>query len=465
MLYYLELSFDEKTGVLTISGNGEMDYQYSWIQPPWEPFLAEITAVELPDGLTDIAGEAFTGCSNLTAITIPDTVTAINWEAFSGCTALLGIDIPDGVTFIGWGAFSACTTLVEVMIPDSVTFIGEMAFYACDALTDVYYCGTEAQKEQIEIGEDNDPLLNATWHYLYANAMSKSLTLEGKIRVNFYVVVSDDALADEDSYALVTLNGVTTKHMVKDAPVSEKNGVVRRQFTQDIFAKQMHDDVTIELFDGSGRRLALFDSDGTETEGGLHYSASDYVEAAMQSSLGESLKELVKACANYGIAAQIQFGYEADGLTLPEDVTSVAVNALSAFEATYTGTLPEGIEKSTSTLLIQADNTIRLYYYLEDGRSIDDYTFTIDTETVTPQSAGNGKYYLEIANIPAQALDQLHTFTVSDGTNTHTVEYCALSYAYKALTYDDTLAPTNLKNMAKALYLYNQKADAYFENN
>ena len=50
------------------------------------------------------------------------------------------------------------------MIPDSVTFIGEMAFYACDALTDVYYCGTEAQKEQIEIGEDNNPLLNATWH-------------------------------------------------------------------------------------------------------------------------------------------------------------------------------------------------------------------------------------------------------------------------------------------------------------
>ncbi len=240
---------------------------------------------------------------------------------------------------------------------------------------------------------------------------------------------------------------------------------MRRLFTQDVFVKQMHDLVTIELFDGSDRRLALFDSDGTEVEGGLMYSASDYVQAALASTLGDALKTLMSACENYGVAAQIQFNYKANGLTLPTEVTSVTIDALSQYEAIYDGTLPEGITKVTSSLLIQADNTIRQYFYLEDGKTADDYSFTVDDVTVTPKDAGNGKYYLEIMNIPAKRLDEMHTFTVTDGTDTYTIEYCALSYAFKALSFDDTLAPVNLKHLARAMYLYNQAANNYFGNN
>lgn len=57
----------------------------------------------------------------LTDITIPDSVTYIGNEVFSGCAGLVGIVIPYGVISIGDGVFSGCTSLT------SITFKGTMA--------------------------------------------------------------------------------------------------------------------------------------------------------------------------------------------------------------------------------------------------------------------------------------------------------------------------------------------------
>ena len=55
---------------------------------------------------------------NSSDVVIPDVVTRIGWEAFSGCTGLTSITIPDSVTTIGWEAFSGCTGLTSITIPD-----------------------------------------------------------------------------------------------------------------------------------------------------------------------------------------------------------------------------------------------------------------------------------------------------------------------------------------------------------
>ena len=54
---------------------------------------------------------------------IPDGTTEIAFQAFKGCTSLKSIVIPDSVTQIGELAFSDCSSVQSIVIPDSVTRI------------------------------------------------------------------------------------------------------------------------------------------------------------------------------------------------------------------------------------------------------------------------------------------------------------------------------------------------------
>jgi hypothetical protein len=54
---------------------------------------------------------------------------------------LLVYTIPNGVTYIMSEAFSGCTSLTSVAIPSSVISIGEQAFFGCTGLTSVYLEG------------------------------------------------------------------------------------------------------------------------------------------------------------------------------------------------------------------------------------------------------------------------------------------------------------------------------------
>jgi hypothetical protein len=52
----------------------------------------------------------------LTAVAIPNGVTSIGYNAFSGCRALASVAIPDSVTEVGGNAFSSCYNLVTVTV-------------------------------------------------------------------------------------------------------------------------------------------------------------------------------------------------------------------------------------------------------------------------------------------------------------------------------------------------------------
>ena len=88
-------------------------------------------------GLKEIGVQAFYFCSNLKEIVIPNTVTSIGDWIFRDCLGLTSVRLPNGITYIGEGVFCGCSGLTEIEIPASVTWIAPCAFCNCIGLTEI----------------------------------------------------------------------------------------------------------------------------------------------------------------------------------------------------------------------------------------------------------------------------------------------------------------------------------------
>ena len=151
-------SLNTSTGVLTISGTGEMT------DSPFRQNSNIIKSVIIENGVTSIVTYAFSGCTSLTSITIPDSVTSIGESAFDGCTSLVSVTLSKSITTIEYSTFFGCSSLTSIEIPKSVTTIVNFAFCGCTNLTDVYYAGTQSEWNKINIGHSNEFLTNASLH-------------------------------------------------------------------------------------------------------------------------------------------------------------------------------------------------------------------------------------------------------------------------------------------------------------
>lgn len=164
---------------------------------------AEVTAVEIPDGIMRIGAYAFYYCNKITSVSIPASVKSIGQNAFSGCNALtkttfeslahlLSIDfessssnpksqnyssnklffgatqagntltIPEGTVSIGNSAFCGCTNYTSVSIPASVKSIGQGAFANCTKLTKTTFASIESLCSIDFKSSNSNPLSNNT---------------------------------------------------------------------------------------------------------------------------------------------------------------------------------------------------------------------------------------------------------------------------------------------------------------
>lgn len=84
-------------------------------------------------------GTVLIRCSKRTTrYSIPNGVEEIAKNAFAGCALLEGVSIPKTITRIGDGAFSGCEQITSILLPDSIVSIGQNAFYGCKALNGIY---------------------------------------------------------------------------------------------------------------------------------------------------------------------------------------------------------------------------------------------------------------------------------------------------------------------------------------
>ena len=128
-------------------------------------YMCVMTGITLPEGLESIGDDAFRSCEKLTSIELPQSLTALGAGAFRNCTALTTITVPEKVTKIGEDTFRDCSGLNSITFPKGVTEVGACAFENCTALTDVYFGGSKADWNKINVHDKNESLLNAEIHY------------------------------------------------------------------------------------------------------------------------------------------------------------------------------------------------------------------------------------------------------------------------------------------------------------
>ena len=77
----------------------------------------------MPDSITRIGYQAFSGCSSLNDITLSNNLQEIDGRAFAYCASLTHLELPQSLEKIGTACFTDCTNLKELTIPENVNEI------------------------------------------------------------------------------------------------------------------------------------------------------------------------------------------------------------------------------------------------------------------------------------------------------------------------------------------------------
>lgn len=131
------------------------------------------------NGIRSIESKMFYNCYNLISVYIPENVTSIKENAFNNCNKLTSVFLPEGVTTLETCAFNNCYRLASITLPNSLVSIDKDAFIGCSAMAEVYYNGTEEEREEkLTIDTGNNTLTDATWHY---NCINPKDHFSGKV--------------------------------------------------------------------------------------------------------------------------------------------------------------------------------------------------------------------------------------------------------------------------------------------
>ena len=129
-------------------------------------YCNSLNSIKWSENLEVIGSHAFSNCTSLKNITLPDSVLRIEEESFSNCNSLNGIKLSKKLEVIGVGAFASCTSLTEIYIEKNLKQIEPYAFYNTISMKEIYYSGTQEERNNINIDKSNN-FDNITFHFSY----------------------------------------------------------------------------------------------------------------------------------------------------------------------------------------------------------------------------------------------------------------------------------------------------------
>ena len=289
-----------------------------------------------------------------------------------------------------------------------------------------------------------------------------SLSLTGNIGVNFYMELSDQIIADKDAYMQFTLpNGTITKVLVSEAQTNTTINAEKTyyRFPCEVASYEMTQDIKAQMFDGNGKC-------GKE----YTYTVRDYAQYLIDHvDLYQNAYPFAVAMLNYGACSQKYFNKAVEELAnkyLTDDELEIP-NRFDGYVDKFVAKKAENDALGRFaglSMVLKSETTLNLFYEPQEGIDVSKLTFSIDGKEITPVKRGQ-YYILSLENIRANELENSKTFTVTDGTNTLSGEYCALMYCYQVLqaqegTYEDALV-----TLVKAFSNYAYTAQSVCKSN
>lgn len=354
---------------------------------------------------------------------------------------LTDIVSPDGSPVYSYTA----TTLYEYIIfsngsdmqTEDLEFVPDGYLWWTD---EVWYDDIKDISTKEDTPEEDDNLPDGT-----ASLAGYTISLGGKIAINYYYRLSDDVANAPDAGVVFTIAGSETaamKILVEDAEYDSTYYI----FTCEVAAKEMTTLITSQ-----------FVSEIVTTEVN-EYTVKDYAESMLRNAdTFEAEQSLVKAMLNYGAAAQLYFNYKTDDLAndteyMTEDEKEIRSFDASGYQLNVTG------DTSTdylygATLSLESETVFKLYFSLNsDTANLTEIEAYVDGELTTAVRNGN-LFELQISNIPAHLLSEVHTVQIGDMT----VQTAPLLYVKLAQNSSNQL----LVDVSNAVAVYSEEACLY----
>ncbi len=265
-----------------------------------------------------------------------------------------------------------------------------------------------------------------------------NVAIADDLLVNFYMQISESIESTAKVRVYVGENGYTFS--VANLEQTE-DGLYIVQVSA--AAAQMNDFIYVSVINNA-------DNTGTAV-----YTIRQYADTILADENYSQYHALLKEMLNYGAAAQVYFDYESGNLA-NSGITGAGMVEVPDFvdNAVSVNGNAKGISFYGASLIFRDRIAVR-YYFSFEGQ-INNLTFTANGQQYAPQLK-NGLYYVELADILPQNLDQPIALSVIDAEgNVLSVSYNPMNYIVRM----NEKGSTELKNLVKALYNYHLTAKA-----